>query len=192
MTSADVDAYISKSKKWRDEMAELRPILIDCGLDETIKWHKPCFFHEAGNIAIFQEMKQHLALLFFKGALLDDPNGVLTDQGPNSRSARRIEFHSVDEVKTLTDTVKQLVAHAVDVERSGSQVGPPPELRPVEELQRRLDSDPIFKQAFDSLTPGRQREYNMHISGAKQAATRLARLEKFAPKILVGKGMRDH
>lgn len=87
MTSADVDAYISKSKKWRDEMAELRPILIDCGLDETIKWHKPCFFHEAGNIAIFQEMKQHLALLFFKGALLDDPNGVLTDQGPNSRSA---------------------------------------------------------------------------------------------------------
>jgi uncharacterized protein YdeI (YjbR/CyaY-like superfamily) len=136
-------------------------------------------------------MKEFLALMFFKGALLNDPDGVLEDQGPNSRSARRIRFTSVDEVAQLGDTVKAYIGEAIDVEESGLEVGPAPEPVLIEELQNRLDQDPAFKIAFESLTPGRQREYNLFISSAKQAKTRQARVEKYADKILDGKGFRN-
>jgi uncharacterized protein YdeI (YjbR/CyaY-like superfamily) len=187
----EVDAYITRSGKWPEEMTDLRPILLACGLTEEIKWGKPCYSHEGRNIVILQEMKEFLALMFFKGTLLKDSEGVLEEQGPNSRSARRIRFTSVDDVARLTDTVKAYIGEAIDVEEAGLEVGPAPELHLVEELQDRLDRDPALKAAFEALTPGRQREYNLYFSGAKQAATRASRVEKYARKILDGKGFRD-
>ena len=189
--NAKVDAYIKRSEKWPEELAAIRPILLKAGLSEDIKWGKPCYSHGDANIAILQEMKDFLALMFFKGVLMDDPAGVLEPQGPNTRSALRICFRSVGDVDRLSDTISAYVEEAIGVEESGLEVGPAPEVVFVEELQERIDSDTEFRTAFEALTPGRQREYNLHISDAKQAKTRLARIEKFTPKILDGKGFRD-
>ena len=187
----EVDAYISRSRQWPEEMACLRPILLGCGLTEEIKWRKPCYSHKGGNVVILQEMKEFLALMFFKGALLKDPEGVLEEQGPNSRSARRIRFTSVEDVARLAGTVKAYVDEAVDVEEAGRKVGPAPEPLLAAELQSRLDQNPALKAAFEALTPGRRREYNLYFSGARQAKTRAARVEKYVWKILDGKGFRD-
>jgi uncharacterized protein YdeI (YjbR/CyaY-like superfamily) len=186
-----VDAYIQRSVKWPEEMARLRPVLLGCGLTEDIKWGKPCYSHDGANIAIMQEMNEFLALMFFKGALLDDPQGVLVEQGPNSRSARRMQFTSVDEVTRLAEAVAAHVEAAKQVEEAGLEAGPAPELVLASELQDRIDRDPAFRSAFEALTPGRQREYNLHIAEAKQASTRHARVDKHAPRILAGKGLRD-
>jgi uncharacterized protein YdeI (YjbR/CyaY-like superfamily) len=169
----------------------MRPILTGCGLTEEIKWAKPCYSHDGRNIVILQEMKDFLAVMFFKGALLADPDGVLENQGPNSRSARRMCITSVDDVTRLAGTIATYVAEAIDVEDSGRQVEPAPELVLVDELQRRLDTDPALRAAFEGLTPGRQREYHLHISSAKQASTREKRVDACTPKILAGKGFRD-
>lgn len=147
--------------------------------------------HAGANIALVQEFKDFLALMFFKGALLDDPAGVLESQGPNSRSARRMRFTSVDDVHRLASTIEGYVAEAIDVEASGAEVGPPPELELVDELRERLEADPALKAAFDGLTPGRQRAYNLHVAGAKRSETRAARVEKHVPRILEGKGPND-
>lgn len=189
--NAKVDAYIGRSEKWPEEMTSLRPILLSCGLAEELKWGKPCYSHEGKNIVIVQEMNDFLALMFFKGALLNDSEGVLEEQGPNTRSARRMRFTSVDDVARLTDTIKAYVDEAIDVEAAGLEIGPAPELILVEELQNRLDQDAGFRAAFESLTPGRQRGYNLYVSDAKQAKTREARVDKCAPKILEGKGLHD-
>jgi uncharacterized protein YdeI (YjbR/CyaY-like superfamily) len=172
-------------------MSGLRLVLLDRGLTEAIKWGKPCYSHEGRNIVILQEMKEFLALMFFKGALLEDPSGVLEEQGPNSRSARRIRFTSVDDVARLSDTVAAYIDEAISIEEAGLEVGPAPDLVLVEELRQRLDDDPALRTAFEALTPGRQREYNLIIAEAKQASTRAARVDKYAPRILDGKGLRD-
>ena len=187
----EVDAYITRSERWPSEIVAVRPILLGAGLTEDVKWGKPCYSHDGKNIVILQEMNEFLALMFFKGALLEDSAGVLEEQGPNSRSARRIRFTSVEDVARLADTVKAYIDEAIDVEEAGLEVGPAPELVFVGELQNRLDHDPAFRAAFESLTPGRQREYNLYFSDAKQANTRKARIEKYAQKILGGKGFRD-
>ncbi len=181
----DVDAYIQQSDQWPEAMTALRPILLGCGLTEEIKWGKPCYSHDGKNIVILQEMKEFLALMFFKGALLNDPASVLEEQGPNSRSARRIRFTSVEDVDRLADSVRACVDEA------GLKVEPASKLVLVEELHDRLDQDPALKAAFESLTPGRRREYNLYFSNAKQAETRKARIEKYAQQILEGKGFRD-
>jgi len=186
-----VDDYIARSEQWPDEMIELRPILLGRGLIEEIKWGKPCYSHEGKNIAILQEMKGFLSLMFFKGALLKNTEGVLEEQGPSSRSARRIRFTCVGDVNRLADTVRALVDEAIDVEAAGLDVGPPPDLVLAEELQNRLDRDPALEAAFESLTPGRRREYNLYFSAAKQAKTRQARVDKSIQKTLDGKGLRD-
>lgn len=186
-----VDAYIGRSDKWPDEMTELRSILLSSGLSEELKWGKPCYSHDGKNIVIIQEMKEFLALMFFKGALLTDDADVLEEQGPNTRSALRIRFTSLDDVNRMADTVRSYIAEAIDIEEAGLAVGPAPSITFVEELQDRIETDPAFKAAFDALTPGRQREYNLHFSSAKQAKTRQARVEKYADKILAGKGFRD-
>jgi uncharacterized protein YdeI (YjbR/CyaY-like superfamily) len=187
----EIDVYVGRWEKWPDEMTALRPTLLDSGLTEEIKWGTPCYSHDGRNIVILQEMKGFLALMFFKGALLTDPEGVLEEQGPNSKLARRIRFTSVEDVARLTDIVKAYIDEAIRVEEAGLESGAPPELVPVDELQNRLEQDPAFKVAFESLTPGRQREYNLYFSGAKQAKTRTARVEKYAERILDGKGFRD-
>jgi uncharacterized protein YdeI (YjbR/CyaY-like superfamily) len=186
VTNPKVDAYFERSEKWPEEMLRLRPTLLAAGLTEEIKWGKPCYSHEGRNIAILQEMKDFLSLMFFKGALLSDPDGVLESQGPNSRSALRIRFTSVDDVDRLAKTVRAYVAEAIDVEDAGLEVGPAPKTELVDELQQRLDADPALKAAFEALTPGRQREYNLHVGDAKQSSTRTARVEKYAEQILAG------
>ena len=187
----EIDAYIRRSKRWSDETAELRSILVGCDLTEEFKWYKPCYSHGGKNIVIIQEMKEFLALMFFKGALLNDPEGVLETQGPNSRSARRIRFTSVEDVAALSDIVRAYVGEAVAVAEAALEVDRAPEPVLVAELQNRLEGDPLLKAAFESLTPGRQREYNLYFSGAKQAKTRQARVEKYAAKILERKGLRE-
>jgi uncharacterized protein YdeI (YjbR/CyaY-like superfamily) len=187
----EVDAYIERSDKWPNESRAIRPILLSCGLTEDIKWGKPCYSADGKNILILQEFKDFLALLFFKGALLNDVAGVLEAQGPNSRSALRVRFTSVDDVARLATTIKAYVAEAIDIEGAGIEVGPAPDLVLVDELQRRLDQDPALRAAFDALTPGRRREYNLHFTDAKQSETRAARVEKYTQKILDGKGFRD-
>ncbi len=189
--NSQVDSYIEASTKWPGEMAALRPILLGCGLTEEIKWGQPCYSHDNKNIVILQEMNDFLALMFFKGALLDDPVNALEDQGPNSRSARRMRFTSVEQVTQLGETVAAYIDEAVAVEEAGLTVGPPPELSLVEELQNRFDGDRALKAAFEALTPGRQREYNLYFSSAKQARTRETRIDKYRQKILDGKGFRD-
>ena len=190
-TDIDVDTYISRTEQWPAEITALRRILLASGLTEATKWGKPCYSHDGANIVIVQEMKNFLALMFFKGALLSDPAGVLHAQGPNSRSARRMQFTSVDDVERLAGVVTEYLDEAIAVEEAGLEVEPSPELELVEELQHRLDENPELKAAFEALTPGRQREYHLHISSAKQSSTREARVDKFVPKILAGKGFRD-
>ncbi len=187
----EVDAHIERSDRWAEEMRALREILLGCGLTEAIKWGKPCYGHDGANVAIVQEMKDFLALMFFKGALLEDPDGVLEEQGPNSRSARRMTFTSVDDVARHSATVAALVEEAVAVEEAGLVVDPAPEPELVGELRERLDDDPALQAAFEALTPGRRREYNLYFSDAKKTETRAARVEKSVPRILAGRGLRD-
>lgn len=172
-------------------MAELRPILLGCGLEESIKWAKPCYSHDGANVAILQEMKDVLALMFFKGALLSDPDGVLEDQGPNSRSARRIRFTSTQDVARMADLLPRYVEEAILIESSGRKVEPVPELVLAEELRDRLDQDTDLRRAFEALTPGRRREYQLYVSGAKKATTRADRVDRCVPRIMEGKGLRE-
>ena len=173
------------------EVAELRPILLECRPTENIKWGKPRYGHEGRNVVNLQEMKSFLSLMFFKGALMGDPEGVLEKQGPNSRSARRIRFTSAADVVRLANTVKAYVGEAIHIEKAGKQVGSASDPVPVAELQLRLDQDPALKVAFEALTLGCRRECNLYFSGAKQAKTSVARVEKCVRKILDGKGLRD-
>ena len=189
---ADVDAYLAASEQWRAETIALRPILTGAGLDEAIKWGKPCYSYDDANIVIVQAFKRFLAVLFTKGALLDDPSGLLREQGPNTRSAKRLEFTSVTEIEASADDVRGLIASAIDVEARGLELGPAPEPELSPEFQERLAADPELSEAFDALTAGRRREYHLHVAGAKQSSTRASRVDKIVPRILAGKGLRDH
>lgn len=191
MQNPKVDAYLARARLWPTEAAALRRVLLETGLSEELKWGKPCYSHDGRNIAIIQEMKGFLALMFFKGALLRDADRVLEAQGPNSRSARRIRFTSVAQVEALSRTIAALVDEAIDVEDAGTAPEPPPDLVLVDELERRLELDPPLRSAFEALTPGRRREYTLHIGDAKKAATREARIDRCVPLILAGKGLRD-
>ena len=191
MQNPKVDAYLARAQLWPTEAAALRRVLLETGLTEEFKWGKPCYSHDGRNIAIIQEMKGFLALMFFKGALLRGADRVLEAQGPNSRSARRIRFTSVAQVEALSRTIAALVDEAIDVEGAGSTPEPPPDLVLVDELERRLELDPPLRSAFEALTPGRRREYNLHIGDAKKPETREARIDRCIPRILAGKGLRD-
>lgn len=189
--NARVDAYITRSTMWPAEMRRLRSILLAAGLTEDLKWGKPCYLDGDRNIAIVQEMKSFLALMFFKGALMPDPAGVLHEQGPNSRSAKRMTFTSVAEIDGRADVITAYVAAAIATEDSGVKAPPAPALELADVLQERIDTDPAFKAAFEAMTPGCRREYNMHFAEAKQRSTREARLAKYVEQILAGKRMRS-
>lgn len=191
---ADVDAWLADTPRWQEAAVPLRALLLDCGLEETVKWGKPCYAAAGANIAIVQPFKDFLALMFFKGVLLEAPAAhpeVLQEQGANTHAARRVCVTSAAEVEALADTLRDLVAQAVRVEEEGVPLPERPELELVAELQDRLDADPELAAAFSELTPGRQREYHLHISGARRAETRQKRVEKLVPRIRAGKGLRD-
>lgn len=187
----DVDAYLAASRQWPDEIRAIRPLLLACGLDEQIKWGKPCYCVDDANIVLLQEFVDHLALMFFKGVLLDDPEGVLHAQGPNTHGPKRMRFTSVAEVEALRDTIGAYVRKAIAHEKAGTEIPERPEEELAPELTERLAADDRLAEAFAALTPGRQREYNLHISGAKQSSTRESRVDKVVPRILAGKGLRD-
>lgn len=188
-----VDAYISKAKKWQQETEKLRAILLDCGLTEELKWGKPCYVFQKSNIAVIQGFNEYFALLFFKGFLLSDPNGILVKTGENTRVGRQIRFTNVREIAKLSPIVKAYIYEAIEVEKAGLKGTPQKssELKFPEELQKKLARSPALKAAFNALTPGRQRGYTIYFSAPKQSKTRESRIEKSVPKILKGKGLND-
>ena len=188
---ADVDAYLEATEAWPDAIRVLRPLLIDAGLAEEIKWGKPCYCLDDRNVVLIQEFSDHLALMFFKGVLLDDPDGVLHAQGPNTHGPKRMKFTTADQVVELADVISAYVREAIEHELAGTELPERPDEAQAPELEERLASDDQFAEAFYALTPGRQREYNLYVSDAKQSATRERRVDKITPRIMNGKGLRD-
>ncbi len=194
MSDSRVDEYAASLQRWRDEFAALRTILLDTELTEEFKWHKPCYTHVGNNIVIFQPSNELCALMFFKGALLNDPKALLREQGENSRSSLRLEFRSVADVTSMNCALRDLVADAIRVEQAGLRVkkpAPPTHRDHPDELAALMEADPAFRDAFERLTPGRQRGYLLHFNGAKQSATRTARIERVQDRIMEGFGLHD-
>lgn len=195
MTATDknpkVDAYLEREKTWRQEFEALRSILRDFDLTEDFKWGHPCYALGKSNIVLMHGFKDYCALLFFKGSLMKDPSGILVQQTENVQAARQIRFTSADQIKRMANALKSYLQEAIDVERAGLKVEFKKEFEIPSEFQVRLDERPELKTAFGALTPGRQRAYLLHFSGAKQSKTREARIEKCIPQILEGKGLDD-
>ena len=186
--------YIKGMHAWRAEFEALRAVLLRAGLEEEFKWYKPCYTHGGANVVIFQPFKELCALLFFKGALLEDPDGLLKEQGENTRSALRVEFRSVADVRAAERTIAALVQDAIRVEQAGMSVPrrDPADDEPYpEELGMLLAADAALRDAWERLTPGRRRGWLLHFNGAKQSKTRIARIERATPLILEGFGMHD-
>ncbi|MCJ7936321.1 MAG: YdeI family protein [Chryseobacterium sp.] len=187
------DFFFDKARQWQKEFEKLRTVLLDTGLEEDLKWGCPCYTYHDRNIVLIHGFKEYCALLFFKGALLQDSGQILIQQTENVQAARQIRFTSLKEITDLEKVIKTYVYEAVEVEKSGVKVPmkKTKEFEMPEEFQNKLDEDPVLKEAFEALTPGRQRAYLLHFSSAKQPKTREARIEKYIPYILTGKGLND-
>ena len=188
-----VDWYFQKAKKWQEELEILRITVLDCQLNEELKWGVPCYTLEQSNIVLIHTFKDYCALLFFKGALFKDPNNILVQQTKNVQSARQIRFTNVQEILEMRPIIKAYIAQAIEVEKSGLEVEfkKTTEFGVPEELQHQFDEIPELKTSFDALTPGRQRGYILHFSEPKQSKTRASRVEKYMPHILNGRGLND-
>lgn len=188
-----VDFYFDKAKKWKEEQEQLRMIALDCQLTEELKWGVPCYTFQHNNIVLIHAFKEYCAFLFFKGTLLNDEKRILIQQTQNTQSARQIRFAGVREIIELKSILKAYIYEAIEVEKSGLKVT----FKQTEdfavpfEFQSKLNTIPALKAAFEALTPGRQKAYLLHFSAAKQPKTREARVEKYMPQILSGKGLND-
>jgi len=181
------------AEKWQKEADRLRKIALDCGLSEEVKWGKPCFTYQTKNVAIIIPLKDVCTLSFFKGALLSDPKRILQKVGEHSQAARWVKFSSVKEINAMQSILRNYLDEAIKVERSGKKVTlkKPSEYAVPEELQASLDAAPKLRAAFDALTPGRRKSHIFHVSGAKQAKTRVARAQRCVPMILSGRGFNE-
>jgi uncharacterized protein YdeI (YjbR/CyaY-like superfamily) len=188
-----VDAILRDAKSWQQEFEKLRSIALECDLTEELKWGQPCYTLGKANIVLIHGFKEYCALLFFKGALMKDPQGILIQQTENVQAGRQIRFTSLAEIARMENLLKSYIAEAVEVEKAGLKVDfkETKEFAMPEEFKLKLDDMPALKAAFEQLTPGRQRAYLLHFSSAKQAKTREARIEKCLPQILDGKGLDD-
>jgi len=188
-----VDWFFTKAKAWQDEYDRLRMIALGCGLTEELKWGCPCYTFEDSNIVLIHGFKEYCAFLFFKGALLKDPNSILIQQTENVQAARQIRFTNIEEIVKLESTLKAYIKEAIKVEKAGLKVPlkKASEFSMPEEFKNVLDATPKLKKAFYALTPGRQRGYLLYFSAAKQPKTRESRVEKYVKKILDGKGLED-
>lgn len=188
-----VDFFFNKESKWQKEFAQLRTIVLDCGLIEELKWGVPCYTFNKKNVVLIHGFRDYCALLFHKGALLHDAKQVLIQQTENVQSARQMRFTTIKEIIKLAPTIKAYVHEAIGIEKAGLKVSlkKTSDYEIPEEFQLKLDKNPALKKAFTALTPGRQRAYIFHFSQAKQSKTRTARVEKYIPHILKGKGMDD-
>jgi uncharacterized protein YdeI (YjbR/CyaY-like superfamily) len=190
-----VEWFFDNAEKWKEEYEKLRMIVLDCGLKEELKWGQPCYTFKKSNIVLIHGFKEYCALLFFKGALLHDANGILIQQTENVQAARQIRFTNVREIvdPDVLSRLKAYIYEAIEVERAGLKVElkKTSEFTMPEEFQKALDESPDLKTAFEALTPGRQRGYLLHFSQAKQSKTRESRIEKCIPQIFDGKGLND-
>ncbi|MEO7800979.1 MAG: DUF1801 domain-containing protein [Ginsengibacter sp.] len=188
-----VDFYFDKNKGWQKEIEKLRTIILECGLEEELKWGCPCYTFEKSKIVLVHVFKEYCAVLFFKGALLNDAKGVLIQQTENVQAARQVRFTNLHEVIKLQATLKAYIYEAIEVEKAGLKVElkKTTEFAMPEEFRKILDKKLALKKAFEALTPGRQRGYLLHFSSPKQAKTREARIEKSMQDILDGKGLND-
>jgi uncharacterized protein YdeI (YjbR/CyaY-like superfamily) len=188
-----VDFYFDKNEKWKKEIEKLRTIVLDCGLTEELKWGCPCYTFNESNIVLIHVFKEYCAYLFFKGALLNDANNILVQQTENVQAARQVRFTDSKEIAEKERILKAYIYEAVEVEKSGLkvQLKKTADFKVPEEFQNKLDKNPALKKAFKALTPGRQRAYIFHFSQPKQSKTREARVEKYIPQILDGKGLDD-
>jgi uncharacterized protein YdeI (YjbR/CyaY-like superfamily) len=188
-----VDFFFNKAKQWQKEFEKLRMIVLDCGLTEELKWGNPCYTYDEANIVLIHGFKEYCALLFMKGALLNDADGILIQQTENVQAARQIRFTSVRQIVEMEPILKAYIYEAIEVEKAGLKVNlkKTTEFNMPEEFQTKLEESPALKVAFESLTPGRQRAYLLHFSAPKQSKTREARIEKNLQQILNGKGLND-
>ncbi len=192
-TNPKVNFFFNKAEQWQEEYQELRRILLDCELTEELKWGVPCYTFEDNNIVLIHGFKEYCAVLFFKGVLLKDEIGVLVQQTENVQATRQIRFTDVEEIVEMEPLIKAYVNEAIDVEKAGLKVEykETSEFNMPQEFQTKLDELPELKNAFEALTPGRQRAYLLYFSSAKQSKTREARVEKYLQQILDGKGLND-
>ena len=192
-TNPKVDEYFSKVKEWREEMEKLRTIILDCQLTEVLKWGRPCYMIQKSNVVIIQGFKEYCAIMFFKGALLKDANGILIKPGKSTQAGRQIRFTNAQEIVEMNDILKAYIFEAIDVEKAGLKVNfkKTSDFEIPDEFQKKLDEIPTLKAAFDALTPGRQRAYIHYFSTAKQSKTRKSRVEKYIQHVLNGKGLND-
>lgn len=192
-TNPKVDFFFNKPSQWQQEYAQLRTIMLDCDLTEELKWGVPCYTYNDKNVVLIHGFKEYCAILFPKGVLLKDPKNILIQQTENVQAARQIRFTGVEEIVKLKTALKAYVKNAIEVEKSGAKVEmkKTAEYAVPEELQARLKADKNLKKAFDALTPGRQRAYLFYFASAKQSKTREARIEKYIPQILDGRGLDD-
>ncbi|MCD2208165.1 YdeI/OmpD-associated family protein [Listeria booriae] len=192
-TNPKVEEYVNKAKRWQAEYKQLRAYALDCDLSEDIKWKHPCFMYEDNNIVLAHGFKEYCALLFMKGVLMKDPNGILVQQTANVQSARQIRFKNLEEIIEMEDIIKAYIKEAIEVEKSGAQVAFKKEEEfPVpEELDQKFAEMPPLKEAFEKLTPGRQRAYLLYFAAPKQSKTRVSRIDKYTDRILDGIGLND-
>ena len=188
-----VDFFFNKAEKWKEAFERLRKIVLDCGLNEELKWGVPCYTYQKNNIVLIHGFKEYCALLFHKGVLLNDSHSILIQQTEHVQAARQIRFTHVQEIIELESVLKTYIHEAVEVEKAGLKVDmkKTTEFKLPEEFQHKLDEIPALKAAFEALTPGRQRAYLLHFSTPKQSKTRASRVEQYIPQILNGKGLND-
>ena len=188
-----VDFYFSKSEKWQEELEKLRMIILDCQITEELKWGVPCYTFQKSNIVLIHGFKEYCAILFIKGALLHDAHGLLIQQTENVQAARQIRFTDVREIVEMEPILKAYIHEAIEVEKAGLKVNykKATEFIIPEEFINKIDEVPDLQDAFDALTPGRQRAYILYFSAPKQSKTRESRIEKCTQQILNGKGLYD-
>ena len=188
-----VDFYFNKEKKWQEEINQLRVIALDSHLVEALKWGCPCYVHDKHNIVLIHTFKEYCALLFFKGALMNDPKKILIQQTENVQAARQIRFTNIKEIVKLEPALRSYIKAAIEIEKAGLKVPlkKPAEFKMAVEFQSKLDQNAALRKAFQELTPGRQRAYLLHFSSPKLSTTREARIEKAIKPILKGKGLND-
>jgi len=189
----EVTARIQESKQWQHAFEKLRAIVLSCGLTEELKWEEPCYTFEEANIVLLHGFKEYCALLFFKGALMDDPEGILIQQTENVQAGRQIRFTSVQQIEQMESVIKDYIHEAIAVERKGLKVvyRKTDEYDIPDELQDAFNTNAPFREAFEALTPGRQRGYILFFSAPKQSKTREARIEKWMEAIFDGIGLQD-
>ena len=182
-----------QEKRWSAEFKALRQLCLASGLNEELKWGQACYDLHGSNVVLIHGFKEYCALLFMKGALLKDPKGILIQQTRNVQAGRQIRFTSVADIKRQRAAVAAYINEAIAVEKSGAKVPmkSAAQFAVPAEFQTRLDDDPALAKAFQALTPGRRKGYLLHFAGAKQSATRVARVAKHAPRILKGLGLDD-